>query len=196
MKKLAAILCLTAMATGAFAQGVVIFNNNPATLVSSGVTASTATAISGPAGSYYFGLLTSPTGGAGTWTFSNLFATNSAAAAGRFIGGTVPVPGWAPGTTQSYQVAGWSSSLGHTWNPAWLASQPAGGQFGVSAIASGVAGGTTAGGQSFPTLPLFGGTGIGTGFALTGTTGVVPEPTSMALAGLGAAALLIFRRRK
>jgi len=195
MKKLAAILCLTAMATGAFAQGVVIFNNNPATLVSSGASAQTATAISGTAGSYYFGLLTSPTGGAGTWTFANLYATNSAAAAGRFIGGTVPVSGWAPGTTQSYQVAGWSSTLGATFNPSWLVTQPANGFFGTSAIASGVAGGTTAGGQSFPTLPLFGGTGIGTGFALTGAS-VVPEPSSMALAGLGAAALLIFRRRK
>jgi hypothetical protein len=183
------------MATGAFAQGVVIFNNNPATLVSSGQTAQTATAISGAAGSYFFGLLTSATGAAGSFTFQNLYGTNSAVGAGRFFGGTVSVPGWAAGTTMSYEVAGWGSSLGHTFNPAWLTSAP-NGFFGVSAVGSGIAGGTTAGGQSFPTLPLFGGTGIGTGFALTGPTSVVPEPSSMALAGLGAAALLIFRRRK
>jgi hypothetical protein len=191
MKKLAAILCLSAMATGAFAQGVVIFNNSPATLVSSQNPGQTATAISGAAGSFFFGLLTSATGAPGSFTFANLYATNSGAAAGRFIGGTVGVTGWAAGTTMSYEVAGWTSALGTTFNPAWLTTHP-GGFFGTSVVGSGVAGGTTAGGQSFPTLPLFGGTGIGTGFVLTG----VPEPSSMALAGLGAAALLIFRRRK
>lgn len=192
MKKLAATLCLSAMATGAFAQGVVIFNNSPTTLVSAGTSAQTATAISGPAGSYYFGLLTSATGTPGSFTFASLYATNSSLAAGRFVGGTVPVSGWAPGTTKSYEVAGWASSLGTTFNPSWLTAAPGNGFFGLSAIGSGVAGGTTAGGQSFPTLPLFGGTGIGSGFALVG----VPEPSSMALAGLGAAALFIFRRRK
>jgi len=96
-----------------------------------------------------------------------------------------------------YELAGWSSAGGATtFNAAWVKSDGTAAAsglpslFGVSPIGSGVAGG---GAQSLPTLQLFGGaSGIQSGFTLTG----VPEPTSMALAGLGAAALLIFRRRK
>jgi len=193
MKKLAGILCLSAMATGAFAQGTVTFNNSSTTLVSATVNNQTA-AINGAAGSYYFGLLTSASGAPGSFTFSGVYATNFPTAnGGRFIGGTVGVPGWTPGTTMSYEIAGWAASLGTTFNSSWLTTAP-GGLFGVSAIASGVSGGVNpTSGQSFPTLPLFGGTGLNSGFTLTSA---VPEPTSMALAGLGAAALLIFRRRK
>ena len=197
MKKLAGILCLSAVATGAFAQGTVTFNNNAQTLVSATINNQTA-AISGAAGSYYFGLLTSSSGAAGSFTFSGLYATNVVTASGgRFIGGTVGVPGWAPGTSMSYQIAGWDASLGHDFQSSWLTSPPSSGLFGLSAVASGTSGGLNAStGQTFPTLPLFGGTGITAGFNLTGNTTVVPEPSSMALAGLGAAALLIFRRRK
>jgi hypothetical protein len=191
MKKLAAMLCLSAMATGAFAQGLVNFANNPNTLVSANIGGNVAT-LSGPVGSYYFGLLTSATGGAGSWTFSGLTGTNLVnSTGGRFTGGNgVAVPNWAAGATMSYQVAAWESSLGTTFNPAWLVTAP-NGLFGLSAIGTGVAGG---GAQSLPTLQLFGGTGITAGFTLTG--GAVPEPSSMALFGLGAAALVIFRRRK
>jgi hypothetical protein len=191
MKKLAGILCLGALTTGAFAQGLVSFNNSAATLVTSGSPGSTAS-ISGAAGSYYFGLLTSASGAAGTFTFAGNYATNSGVAAGRFLGGTQTVNGWAPGTTVFYEVAGWSSSLGATWNPAWLLGNfTTPGFFGISSSASGAAGG---GNPPAPTLPLFGGTGITSGFNLAPVG--VPEPSSMALAGLGAAALLIFRRRK
>ena len=190
MKKLAGILCLSALATGAFAQGLVTFNNNPTTLVTSGPPGNTAS-ISGAAGSFYFGLLTSTSGSAGTFTFAGNYATNVATAAGRFIGGTQTVNGWAPGTTMFYEVAGWSASLGPTWQPGWLLGNFGGksGDFGISASASGAAGGGT---PPAPPFPLFGGTGIGSGFNLA----PIPEPSSMALAGLGAAALLIFRRRK
>jgi hypothetical protein len=190
MKKLAAMLCLSVMTTGAFAQGLVNFANNVNTLVSANIGGNIATT-AGPAGSYYFGLLTSPTGGAGTWTFSGLYGTNQVTAAGgRFSGGVGAVPNWAPGTTMSYEVAGWESSLGVTFQASWLITPPAG-LFGVSLVGSGVAGG---GPQSLPTLQLFGGTGITQGFVLGG--GIIPEPSSMALFGLGAAALVIFRRRK
>jgi hypothetical protein len=68
---------------------------------------------------------------------------------------------------------------------------PSGGPCGVSAIGTGAAGGTGASGNAFPPFPLFGGTGITQGFTLG-----IPEPSSIALAGLGAATLLLFRRRK
>jgi hypothetical protein len=190
MKKLAAMLCLSAMTTGAFAQGLVNFANNPNTLVSANIGGNLA-AINGPSGSYYFALLTAPSS-AGPFTFSGLYGTNLVnATGGRFSGGNgVAVTGWQPGATMSYEIAGWSAAAGVTWNPAWLVTAPAGALFGVSVVGSGVAGG---GPQSLPTLQLFGGTGITTGFQVTGA---IPEPSSMALVGLGTAALLIFRRRK
>jgi hypothetical protein len=193
MKKLAAMLCLSVMATGAFAQGLVNFANNPQTLVSANINGNLAN-ISGPSGSYYFALLTA-TAPTGPFTFTGLLGTNLVnATGGRFSGGNgVAVPNWAPGTTLNYEIAGWDASLGSTFNPAWLTTAPSTGLFGISAVGSGVAGG---GAQSLPTLQLFGGTGITSGFSLTGTGPIVPEPSSMALAGLGAAALLIFRRRK
>jgi hypothetical protein len=195
MKKLAAILCLSALSTGAFAQGLINFFNNANALVSSQVTGQTATAIPATAGAFYFGLLTS-TVGANNFTFANVLGTNQASL-GRFTGGAgIQVAGWAAGTAKDFEVAGWSASLGSTFNPAWLTSNPGNGTttfFGVSALGTGQSGGFNGTG-TLPNLNIFGGTtGIQAGFALTGGGTVVPEPSSMALAGLGAAALLIFR---
>jgi len=190
MKKLAAILCLSALSTGAFAQGLINFFNNANTLVSSGTSVNNTAAISGAPGSFYFALLTSAVG-ANTFTFANVLGTNQASA-GRFNGGAnVQVAGWAAGTARDFEVAGWDSSLGATFNPAWLTGTTPG--VGFSSLGTGQAGGFNGTG-TLPNLNIFGGaTGIQTGFnVITG----VPEPSSMALAGLGAAALLIFRRRK
>lgn len=191
MKKLAAILCLSALTTGAFAQGIVNFANLASTPVTATINGTTANIAGNATATYYFGLLLANSA-SGPFTFSGVYATNSAAA-GRFVENGVQVPGWAPGTTKFYEIAGWESKLGQAFNSSWLTQAPAG-LFGLSGIGSGNAGGTDSTGASFPTLPLFGGTsGIQSGFNLTSS---VPEPTSMALAGLGAAALLIFRRRK
>jgi len=187
MKKLAAILCLSALTTGAFAQGLVTFNNGPTTQITSGPAGNTAALAAGNPGAYYFALLTSAAQ-AGPFTFSGAYATNTAGA-GRIAGGTATLGSVAPGATFYYEVAGWSSTAGATWNPTWLVNPPAG-VFGVSPIGTGTAGG---GNPPAPAWNIFGGTGLA-GFNLNPTT--VPEPSSMALAGLGAAALLIFRRRK
>ncbi len=194
MKKLAAILCLSALTTGAFAQGLVTFNNGPTTQITSGASGSTAALAAGNPGAYYFGLLTSAAA-AGPFTFAGVYATNTAGA-GRLSGGTVAVNGWQPNTVMNYEVAGWSKSLGPTWQSAWLSGTfGTAGFYGVSAVASGTAGGGSP--VPAPAWNIFGGSGIA-GFNLSpvGGTPPVPEPTSMALAGLGAAALLIFRRRK
>jgi len=194
MKKLAAILCLSALSTGAFAQGLINFFNSGTSLVSSGANAQSATAIPATAGAFYFGLLTSAVG-ANNFTFANVLGTNQAVV-GRFTGGAnIQVAGWAAGTSKDFEVAGWSANLGSTFNPSWLAQNPGNGTttfFGVSALGTGQSGGFNGTG-TLPNLNIFGGTtGIQTGFALVGG---VPEPSSMALAGLGAAARLIFRRR-
>lgn len=180
------------MATGAFAQGIVNLANTAATLVSAKINGNVAS-ISGAAGSYYFGLLIAAPGTVDptAFTFTGVMATNSGAAAGRFILNGVAVTGWGGGVSKSYEIAGWSSSLGVTFQSSWLTSAPAG-LFGLSSIATAAAGGTDANGNPLPPQPLFGASGISSGFLLQS----VPEPTSMALAGLGAAALLIFRRRK
>jgi len=199
MKKLAVILCLSALATGAFAQGLVSFGNGPTSLISQGTTGNTSTLAAGNAGGYYFALLTSASS-TGPFTFAGIYGTNSGSA-GRIAAGTYPVTGWQPGATMSYEVAGWSSIYGATFVNGWLTAKPGdaiwggkAGFFGVSAVGTGAAGGGSP--VPAPALPLFGGSGLA-GFVLGPVgTGSVPEPTSMALAGLGAAALLIFRRRK
>ena len=62
MRKLAAIICLSALTIGAFAQGTVTFANGPTTLISYNPTfRDAAVAIpASPVGSYYFALLISP----------------------------------------------------------------------------------------------------------------------------------------
>jgi hypothetical protein len=199
MKKLAAILCLSALTTGAFAQGLVTFLNNNSTLSSATVNGVSA-ATSGAAGSWYYGLLIAAPGttDATKFSFSGVYATNLATA-GRFFGGSgVSVPGWVAGDSKAYEIAVWSSSLGHDFQAGWLTGTfGAAGNFGLSAIATGTSGGF--GSPATPSYNLFGGaTGLQAGFnaPAVGGTPPVPEPTSMALAGLGAAALLIFRRRK
>ncbi len=196
MKKLATVLCLCGLSLGTYAQGLVIFANNPTTLVSAnpGYLQGnyTIAPITGPVGSYYFALLTSPSPNepANMFTFTGLYATNVVSlTGGRFSGGTVAVPGWAPGTTMYFEVAGWQASLGHDFNPAWLTAFPPNGLVSVSPIGSGVAGG---GPLSIPPLPLFGGSGITQGFGMI----AIPEPNSLVLAGLGLASLLIGGRRK
>jgi len=191
------MLCLSAMTTGAFAQGLINFNNSPTTLISAKIGGNVAT-LSGASGTYLFGLLTSAAQ-TGPFTFASVYGTNLVnTSGGRFTGGNgVAVTGWAPGATMFYEIAAWDVATGGaSFKSAWVnangtaASSGLPSLFGLSAIASGAAGG---GPNALPPLPLFGGaSGLTSGFTLQG----VPEPTSMALAGLGAAALLIFRRRK
>src|SRR5262249_15326950 len=92
-----------------------------------------------------------------------------------------------------FEVVGWSSNEGPTFNPAWLTGSGFGypfSYFGVSSIGTGFAGGATSTGL-LPNLNIFGGaTGIQTGFTLR----PIPEPSGMALAAFGAALLMIFRR--
>jgi len=90
-------------------------------------------------------------------------------------------------------VAGWSASLGHDWNPAWLDGVfTTQGLFGISSLGTGLVGGGPGG--LLPPFILFGGaTGIPTGFVLN-FVGPVPEPSVLSLVSLGAAAMLCWRR--
>jgi hypothetical protein len=123
--------------------------------------------------------------------------------------GGVAVSGWALPTGSTYDTAGrdyylivgWSANLGSTWGA--VQSQLASGWtstgfFGVSALGNAYAGGA----NSLNAVNLFGVTagapgGLTSGFTLFSVApSVVPEPGTMALAALGGASLLLFRRRK
>jgi hypothetical protein len=142
---LPAMLGMGALTTGAFAQGLVTFANGPTTLISVTLVGGSAEVIpSSPVGSYYFGLLISTTA-AGPFTFTGIYATNSVLPGGIGPDSYTPtVPGWAPGATMFYEVAGWSASMGATFNPNWLTGNIGigiVGFIGFSPVASGVAGG-------------------------------------------------------
>jgi hypothetical protein len=117
---------------------------------------------------------------------------------------------WANGTTQSVVVVGWSADLGTSWttvfnelNNGSFASIPAiaGGQnafFGLSAT------GYINPGQVNPGPVIFSSGATGSGLPIYNPSATpdilyllpVPEPTSLALAGLGGLSLLLFRRQR
>jgi hypothetical protein len=145
---LAAMLGMGALTNGALAQGLISFANGPTTLISISTNSGAIPTpyAASPPGSYYFGLLTA-TSTAGPFTFTGVYATNTADA-GRFgpASYTPTVPGWAPGATMFYEVFGWSASFGATFNTNWIIGNTGAnpnGFLGFSAVASGVAGGNT-----------------------------------------------------
>jgi len=208
------------VASLSYGQGTVNFNAGAAALTristNSSVGGATTGLISG-AGNYYFALFVSPTANGTNFSLNasldptkfgfslvssptGPYGTNTAAA-GRFSGnptGTDPltVNGFGPSSSANFVVVGWSASIG---GPSWStfvnwynngAPTSGGGFAGHSFVADSV----QLGGGAIPAGNIFGaGTGQVPGFTL----GLqVPEPTTFALAGLGAAAVVIFRRRK
>ena len=158
------------------------------------------------------------------WLQSGILATNYSGVAGGIKGnggnagaattGSVwgaPTAGnYSDGTLNNFVLVGWSSNLGSTW--ATVSGELAAGWgniagynsantyfFGVSALGNGYAG---AGPNSLPAPDVFGVTtgmpgGLAGGFSLYSVAPVVvPEPATLAMAALGGASLLLFRRRK
>jgi len=202
MKKLLLFLSLLLAARAGFSQGTVTFNNTSATQVRTNALAVGGT--NGPTSpvlnGFVYGLFAAPFGTtntdltSGAWAFTGLYATNSGAVTGgRFIGGfNVPtLTGWLQGVTNSYVVAGWSTSLaGRDWTNIlgqltgaqfsggkWIGNWNTNGFYGQSSIGFGEAGGGDIG---LPGFPIFGsipgglGTPISTGFDLFATVVGVP----------------------
>jgi len=132
MKKLAVTLCLTALASAAFAQGTVNpANGTGTTFRTNGLALSQGSgATAATAGGFYYEVLTAPStvtsAGTslqglvdGTWSDTGLKMTNSLLAAGGRENGPSGAGGivanWAAGTSQSFIVVGWSANLGSTW---------------------------------------------------------------------------------
>lgn len=219
-----AVAAVAALST--YAQGLVIFNNTSTTRLSTNsVSGGAASGYASAAGgqNYYYALfystssstvngsaasVTAPASGVGTWvtsdsswTANTVLGTNSTS--GRFASsspnadGSTTVQGLAAGTTANFVVLAWSSNIGTSLAAfeAWLtAPQEVAGQtyyIGESAVGSQTAGN----GGSIPNPTLFGTVSPGIPSFTMGVV-TVPEPGTLALAALGGASLLLFRRKK
>jgi hypothetical protein len=146
------------------------------------------------------------------WNDTGLTSTNSQTASRLQVvnpntAATVP---WSGSTTDSIVLVGWSADLGSSWtsvsnlleaasqgNNAPLQAQLAGQQgfFGVTST------GYTASGSSNPGATLFATAANAQGLPILSLNTQlylvpVPEPTTLALAGLGGLSLLLFRRQR
>ena len=205
MKKLLTLTVLLGVTAASFGQGVVNWVNTSSTLIlldpdGAGAQPSVNLPVkTGASTSYDFGLFLAPAGTAApsgindpAWTLVTAYTGNSTAAAGAgrmFNGGTASSATYLPGTSVAFIVRGWQTSVpGSTWDAAKA--------LGFTALGTSSLGSLIMGGGAFPIPSTFGvAAGQIGGFTLIGS-GVVPEPSSMALAGLGAASMLLFRRRK
>jgi len=201
MKKLLTIAALVSATTFSFAQGTLNWANQTTTLIS--LSGGVMPARTTPETTFNFGLFIAPIGtqppamtGAGgidgiadaNWQLVAAYSQNStsvAAGAGRLPAGTATIAGFNSGTSVNFIIRAWQSSTG---GADWAAARPGLTFLGTSALGTAILGG-----GAFP-LPVAFGTGAGQigGFNVV----PIPEPSSMALAGLGAASLLLFRRRK
>jgi len=175
MKKLLIVLGVMVAGLGAYAQGTISFTD----IVIAGGVRTIDAPVSGPGG-----LLAGSGFTAQLWAGANansLVAVGngspflSGGGAGYFNGGSIAIPGIAPGSAAVLQVRAWDDSTGATWATATVRGQSA-----TLTI-------TTGGAGSPPGLPA----------NLTGLASfsIVPEPTTIALGVLGAAALLLRRRK-
>jgi hypothetical protein len=217
MKKLLTLAALLGAASLSFGQGTVNFSAGAAasTRISTNsvyLGASTG-AISSPRDSFYFALFVAPTNAVTSvgsafradpttlgYTFTGLIGTNSGVL-GRLTGnnsdGVALVPGYATSASGNFIVVGWSANLGASWAAVqtWLQNYDANGIANAYYGSSQGAFSVQLGGGAIPAGGIFGG-GVGQIAGFTLGLAPVPEPSTFALAGLGAAALLIFRRRK
>ncbi len=150
------------------------------------------------------------------WTDSGVSGVNSTVHAGGIIGlggaGGTSAANWgAPtggnystGSIDYYTIVGWSASFGSSWST--ISSELAAGtltglgSFGQTAVAYNYAGGGPGG---LPAVNVFSSsaqTGLAGSGGLPSTAALVfaaiPEPTTLALAGLGGLSTLFLRRRK
>jgi len=206
MKKLATLFAIMAVGLGnAWSQGQIDFHNPggasgyPMQVRDASGTVTTIGSAGSPLaqGSVRVGLFVGPNGSTSLSQMTSIATiTNSTLAVsaffGTFNGGTsFPVPGFAPNASVAFAFAAWSISTGAlTYDAAKLAST---GYLGESAIGQNYTLGGFGTPPSIPS-PTFG-TGAGQIQGFTLNPAVVPEPSTIALGLLGAAALFLRRRK-
>lgn len=196
MKRILTVVTLLGAMAFAYGQGTVRFLNDGTTLINyKADQAASPAALPAVANQFYFALFTAPVGTTDPNAFSYAgFIGANQGVAGRFSGGVVAIANNAPGSHLAMLVRGWSANCGTTWAAAqaFAANPSANYNWGQSGIAADV----TLGGGAIPAGTIFSTVSANATPGFTLDFVPVPEPSTFALAGLGAAALLIFRRRK
>jgi hypothetical protein len=189
MKKTLLVLGMSMIVSAnIFAQGQVTMGNTASSLVRLDSLAGPAvTATTTPSGGVTFELYAATTT-AGVTNSSvaplstPLTALVNASVAGRIVSATTAVNALTAGQLYTFQIFAWQTSFG-----SYVNAQNTGGYFGASYRFNAAA---SADGAPPATSTLL--APLMQPFFLT----AVPEPSTMVLAGLGAASLLLFRRRK
>jgi len=178
MNKIIATALGLAAFTAAYGQGTALIQNNLGAVITPIFQPDGATKLAGTDYKVevftYSGNPASPFG-------TQLGATVSPAANGRFSAGSVAVPGVAGGATAQLIVRAWDARTGADYASALINGKSA-------VFTSGVLGGA----GNPPSTPVSMVTGLPSGFQSFALT---PEPTTIALGALGAAALFIRRRK-
>lgn len=191
MKKLlVTALAGVALATAVNGQGTVNFKNyftgtasDPIIFFSNGTTAAQGS-------QYVIALMGGPSAGSLSQVATIGFYPG---APGYFVGPSVAVPGVAGGTAGTFQIDVWDTTLNGTTTGATFAQAEA---YAVSAGVANIWGSsavfTTVTGNPSATPP-----GLPQNLTFSSfNLNPVPEPTALALLGLGSAGLMFFRRRK